>query len=190
MNKNIIKTLTETYSMRGEKCLWAKINLDCGEESVNVMISSDYGEFNHYWGCCGMNPKKFLTDIDMHYTMKKLMGSTDNMYEPDFGARLKSFKKKIIERRRFLDIEKDQARSAWNKVLSIFDYSQNSNDVYFSECMNANELDCILYDLDSIPENTKMKNVVVEFWEDIWVPFTEFLKNEIYENTNRLESTP
>lgn len=175
----IQKTLTETYSLRGEKCLWAKINLDCGEESVNVMISSDYGEFNYYWGYCGMNPKKFLTTTDMHYTMKKLMGGADNMYEPDFDARLVSFKEKIIEYRKEDNITKHQARDAWDKVLSIFDYCQYSNDIYYSECINADELECILYDSDSIPECTKMKKYVIEFWEDVWVPFTEFLKTEL-----------
>ncbi|MDO9304597.1 MAG: hypothetical protein Q7T77_04670 [Sulfuricurvum sp.] len=175
----IKKTLTETYSLRGEKCLWAKINLDCGEESVNVMISSDYGEFSHYWGFYGMNPKAFLTTTDMHYTMKKLMSGVDNMYEPDFDARLISFKKMIIEDRKEDRITKGQARSAWEKVLSIFEYCQNSNDVYYSECFNADELECILYDMDAIPECSKMKNSVIEFWEDIWIPFISFLKDEL-----------
>lgn len=178
----IQKTLTETYSLKGKKCLWAKINLDCGEESVNVMISSDYGEFNHYWGYCGMNPKEFLIKTDMNYTMKKLMGGSDNMYEPDFKERLKSFKKLVIEYRKENNITKEQAREAWIKILSIFDYCQNSNDIYYSECINSEELECILYDSESIPENTKKKNTVIEFWEDIWIPFINFLKEEIIEN--------
>lgn len=183
----IQKTLTETYSLRGQKCLWAKINLDCGEESVNVMISSDYGEFSYYWGYCGTNPKKFLTTTDMHYTMKKLMGGTDNMYEPDFEARNSAFKKMIIEYRKEDRITKEQARSAWQKVLAIFEYCQNSNDVYYSECFNADELECILYDMDAIPENSKMKNKVTDFWEDVWIPFTEFLKDELISKEERID---
>lgn len=175
---DIIKTMTETYSLRGDKCLWAKINLDCGEESVNVMISSDYGEFSHYWGCCGENPKKFLTNIDMHYTMKKLMGNRDNMYEPDFEARLVSFKKLIIEARKYNDVTKEYARTAWMEMLHIFDYCQNSNDIYFYRCINSYAFEKIFFDWESIPYETKMKKMVIEFWEDIWIPFREFLKNE------------
>jgi len=175
----IQKTLTETYSMRGEKCLWAKINLDCGDESVNVMISSDYGDFSHYWGRCGMNPKKFLTTIDMHYAMKKLMHGTDNLYCPDSNERLKSFKKLIIEKRKYNYITKEEARIAWNRIIRIINRTGDNDEVYFNECFNSEEFENIIYDIESIPMDTKMKNMVIEFWEDIWLPFIEYLKKEI-----------
>jgi len=173
----IIKTMTETYSLRGKKCLWAKINLDCGNETVNVMISSDYGEFNHYWGSCGMTPKEFLMQIDMYYGMGKLMGES-SMYEPDFKSRLKSFKEMIIEARKYNDITKDKAREAWQEMLHIFDYCQNSDDIYYDRCYNSDAFEKILFDFDSIPNDTKIKRKVTEFWEDIWIPFIEYLKSE------------
>jgi len=33
--------------------------------------------------------------------------------------------------------------------------------------------------MDAIPECSKMKNSVIEFWEDIWIPFISFLKDEL-----------
>jgi hypothetical protein len=175
----IQKTLTETYSLKGEKCLWAKINLDCGKQSVNVMITSDYGEFSHYWGSCGMNPKKFLTTIDMHYAMKKLMHGTDNLYEPDLDERLKSFKKLIIEKRLYNDITKHEARVAWNRIINII--GSCADEEYFHQCANSDEFEKIIFDWEMIPMDDKIKSMVVEFWEDIWLPFTEFLKDEIKE---------
>ena len=175
---NITKTLTETYTLRGEHGLWAKINLDCGEKSVNVMISSDYGEFNYYWGSTGYIPKKFLCRLDMHYAMKKLMGSTQNMYEPDFPSRIKSVNKQIIEARRESEITKDQARNAWNEAIEIFEYCGNSNDIYYSRFMESDKFNNIFYDWESIPEDDKLKPKVKMFWDNIWLPFTRELRKE------------
>lgn len=185
---SIQKTLTETYSLKGKKCLWAKINLDCGKESVNVMISSDYGEFNHFWGACGKNPKKFLTGLDWHYTMKKLMGGSDNLVEPDFAERLKSYKKAIIEERREDNISKSEAREYWKEMGDIFDYCQNSNDIYFSKVFESKGYKKVFYDFESIPNDTRIKAIVKDFWDDIWTPFTEFLGTEIREEENKKAS--
>lgn len=179
METTITKTKTETYTLRGKGSLWAKINLDCGKESVNVMISSDYGEFNYYWGACGTDPKKFLANLNWHYCMKKLMGGTDNLYIPDFNSRLKSFKKLIIESRKEQSITKEYAREAWKEMLSIFDYCGNSNDVYFSKVMDSSEFANIIYDFEAIPEDTRVKPVVNHFWENVWLPFVGELKKEL-----------
>lgn len=174
----IVKSTTETYSIKGDRCLWAKINLDCVGETVNVMISSDYGEFNHYWGSCGCPPKKFLCDIDMHYGMGKLVGGTSKLYEADFSKRIMSFKKVIIEARQLNDITRGQARTAWMEMLHIFDYCQNSNDIYLDRTYNSEVFNDIFFDFYSIPQDDKIKKSIVDFWEDIWIPFTQFLKDE------------
>jgi len=178
---NVTKTMTETYTLRGKKCLWAKINLDCGEKSVNVMISSDYGEFNYYWGATGLNPKKFLCDIDMHYAMKKLMGGTHEMYEPDFEARKIRINEMIIEYRFDGSISKEEARNAWDKAKEIFEYCQNSNDKYYEKFYTSDEFKDIFYDCESIPECTKLKPKVTQVWNDLWKPFVEYLKTEVKE---------
>lgn len=176
----IIKTQTETYTLRGNKCTWAKINLDCGKKSVNVMISSDYGDFNYYWGNCGTNPKKFLSGLDWHYCMKKLMNGTDNMYQPDFDKRFKSFKKIIINDRKELSISKNEARQVWEAMINVFENCYDSTDLYYSLVMNERIFwDSLFYDTDSIPEDTKLKPIVMNFWEDVWTPFIGFLKEEI-----------
>lgn len=176
---SITKTITETYTLRGDRCLWAKINLDCGKKSVNVMISSDYGNYGYFWGSTGLNPKSFLCDIDMHYAMKKLMGGTDKMYEPDFEAREVRIKEMIIENRLEGSISKDEAREAWDKSNEIFEYCQNNNDVYYSEFMRSSEFQNIFYDYESIPECTKLKPKVTQIWNDLWTPFIAELKREL-----------
>lgn len=180
----IQKSMTETYTLKGDHCLWAKINLECINESVNVMISSDFGEFSHYWGCCGTNPKEFLIGLDMHYAMKKLMGSTNNMYEADFPARLNSVKKMIIQDRKVLILGKDTAKCAWDEIVEIIDECGNSEDVYFNLCFHSKYLDDVFQDFGSIPTDTKLKPKVTAFWNEVWLPFVEYLKEEIKEGEN------
>lgn len=179
----ITKSKTETYTLIGSHGLWAKINLDCGEQSVNVMISSDYGEYSYFWGSTGYTPKKFLCTIEMDYCMKKLMGGTGNMYDPDFKERQKSVNKLIIEERLVCNISKETAREAWDKAKSIFEYCGNSDDLYFSEFMDAEEFEDIFFDHESIPQDKKLKPQVEMFWNNIWLPFTKELKKEYAEHT-------
>lgn len=175
----IKKTLTETYTLKDDGCLWAKINIDCGEQSVNVMISSDYGEYNYFWGSTGSNPKQFLTDIDMYYGMNKLMHGNKNMYLPDWEERKKSFKEMIIEERKDGNISKNEARNSWTEMMDIFDECQHSEDIYFEKVWNSDVLESVIFDTDSIPSNTKLNPRVNEFWKKIWIPFTNELKTEL-----------
>jgi len=175
----IKKTLTETYTLRGEQSLWAKINLDCGENSVNVMISSDYGEFNYYWVSTGYTQKKFLCSINMDYAMKKLMGGTDKMYEPGWDSRKRSVKIAIIEARREKEyLSKFEAREAWDDMLNVMEDYSGSVDIYFEEIMEHNSFQKIFYDFEGIPEDDKLKPRVLHFWNNIWLPFTNELRKE------------
>ena len=174
----IVKNTTETYSLRGDKCLWAKINLDINQQSVNVMISSDYGSYNYYWTHCGISPKKFLISLDMHYAMKKLMGGTDNLYQPDWESRSVSLKKIIIEARRDNRLSKDEAKKAWREIVDIM-HDSNDENLYYERIWHHELADKLFYDMEDIPADTKLKSSVTDFWEDIWIPFTKYLKTEI-----------
>jgi len=171
------KIYTETYKMSGSSCLWASINLELYEKAVNVMISSDYGNFSYFWGSTGKNPKKFLTKISKDYTMKKFLG--ENMYEIDLEACRKSIKEIIIEERKMLNISKDEAFEAWIELDNIMNnYSMNENQ-YFTEITRTDIFDKIFYDWEAIPTHRKNKSIVDLFWNDLWIPFTEELKKEL-----------
>lgn len=185
-NKVIIdKKETQTYTLRGEYGLWAKINLEYGPTSVNVMISSDYGSYDYWWGATGSNPKAFLTRIDMYYTMKKLMGGYDATQEPDHESTIRSIKKKIIEVRREYqkDLSKDDAREAWNDMIGyVNDYG--TGEIYYKSMIEHDSFEAIFCDTEAIPFETKLKGQAKDFWEKIWTPFTDELKKELEAENN------
>jgi hypothetical protein len=172
----ITKKLTETYTLRGEQSLWAKINLEYGEKSVNVMINSDYGSYAYYWGSTGENPKSFLCNISKHYTMLKFAG--ENIYEADWEKRLERIYKEIEYKLKEKEITKEEAIIAKKEAKKIINYG-TSEDIYFKEMMENEYLEKIFYDFEIIPEDIKIKSTVDMFWENIWIPFINELKKEI-----------
>ena len=91
----ITKKLTETYSLKGTEGLWADINLDIGEESVNVMISSDYGDYGHWWGSTGEEPKKFLIGLNEDYLSAKFGGLHSMFWEKVWVPFIEELKREV-----------------------------------------------------------------------------------------------
>lgn len=172
------KKLTETYHFKGENCLWAKANLDINKESVNVFISSDYGEYSNYWSACGMEPKKFLSKLDKCYVLSKFL-SIDKLYEPDWDERLKLCKQTIIDNRRDQEVGAHIARAAWDNLLDLFDDNNGSEDIYWHTLTNDYYLSKIFHDWEYIPEDTKISHKAELFYSDVWLPFEQILIHEL-----------
>lgn len=174
----ITKIKTETYSLSGNST-WGKINLDIKDETVNVMITSDFGDYNYYWGSCGSNPKEFLASIDKQYTLKKLcQNSKENLFIPDYIQRKKQMKLDLINARKEYEINKNDAKEIWDNINFLPNYF-HSEDEYIHELMNNNILDDFYEFYDEVPSDSKINPIVDQFWEKIWVPFTNELKNEM-----------
>lgn len=173
------KKLTETYNFKGENCLWAKVNLDINKESVNVFISSDYGEYSNYWSSCGLEPKKFLSKLNKCYVLSKFL-TRDKLYEPDWCQRLKSCKQEIIRRRREYpeEVSTNTARIAWQELHDLFDSCQ-IDEIYWHELTNEYWLSKIFQDWEYIPEETKISHKAELFYSDVWLPFEQILIHEL-----------
>ncbi|WP_265658556.1 hypothetical protein [Francisella philomiragia] len=172
------KKLTETYTIKGENCLWAKVNLDINKESVNVFISSDYGEYSNYWSSCGLEPKKFLSTLNKSYILKKFL-TRNELNEPDWDQRLKSCKQQIIDDRRDQEVDAQIARAAWDELLDLFDDYNGSEDIYWHTLTNNYYLSKIFHDWEYIPEETKISHKAELFYSDVWLPFEQVLIHEL-----------
>lgn len=71
----ITKTTVECYKIRHLSGMWSDITIDAKEETGRIQIASDYGEWQFYWGSCGMPFKKFLASLDKHYVAGKFGAS-------------------------------------------------------------------------------------------------------------------
>lgn len=171
---NINKKISTIYSIKNSEFnTYADINVEFGEQMAKVLINSDFGVFGYNWFHTGKNPKKFLTEIDFHYTMRKFVG--DSLYELDVEKTISKIKKNILYLRRNLEINKLEAREC-------FDILKN-NDFYdldsiYTNFLNNEIFNIILPDLDYPKKNCKKYE---NFWNQLWIPFCDFLKNELEE---------
>lgn len=176
------KKQIDLYQIRNEdKRTWGNISVDFGETSAEIMINSDYGHFAYNWVSTGKNPKSFLCRIEMDYTMKKLCGGRDEIYEPDYEKMERSIKKKIIEQRREIYLTKEEARKAFDDMPEYVQEYRGHLDLIHNSIFEHYLFDKVFGDFENFPDNEKIRSGIVDFWEHIWKPFIEELKKEMEE---------
>lgn len=172
----VTKSQAELYQVRAGGFTWGDITLICGKESVSVMATSDYGSFNHFWSHCGGEPKAFLCTLDFQYTMKKL--TDGKLYVPDPDGYRNEIKENIIESRKEAVLTKDEAREAWDDMLSHQEeYPQG--DLFYKGLYEHDLFKKVFGDCEGLPSATTECCRSVDFWKDIWTPFISELKQEI-----------
>ncbi|BDM64560.1 hypothetical protein NFHSH190041_20120 [Shewanella sp. NFH-SH190041] len=171
----ITKKQAELYHVRQEGFEgWADIVLICGEQSVSVMIRSDYGSFDHHWSHCGYDPKEFLSNCEFEYAMNKLC---DDFLVLDQSGCETAIKQAIIERRRIGQIDKHTAREAWESMPELA-YASTDKNTYTNMVYMHDSFDDIFDEYDEMPRDTKPSPSCQDFWNECWLPFIEQLKSE------------
>jgi len=165
----ITKSNIESYKIRyDDKFYWADINIDAGESSGRIQISSDFGDYQYYFGSCGMMFKEFLCKIEMDYLSRKF-GQSDWF---DLDATINNLKSRIFE---YTDSKDKQIRQELLDELSNLEESSSIEE--FICKMNNSTL--ILQMEDYNPHVYKTINPVFKnFWTHIWIPFINELKKE------------
>ena len=172
----VIKSQAELYQVRAGGCTWGDIVLVCGKESVSVMATSDYGSFDYFWSHCGGEPKAFLCGLDFQYTMKKL--TNGKLYVPDPDGYEVEIKENIIEARKDESLTKEQARTAWDDMLSHKE-AYPEGDLFYQGLVEHNLFEQVFGDYENLPSSEVECCRAVDFWKDIWAPFIAELKEEI-----------
>lgn len=178
----VTKAEAEVYHIRGKTAegwsTWGDIVLICSKESVEVLAYTDFGTFGYYWSHCGMDPKRFLCKINKDYTMGKFRGN--ELYIPDPDEYHEEVKKHIINSRLEGCLTKDQARSAWEDLLTILE-DHVEGDLMYQALMESEHFDSVFGDYENLPDATKMDPHCESFWKHIWLPFVANLKEETHE---------
>lgn len=164
---SIEKTLIQKYKIRG-KNTWADIAIDYAPGKGLIQIASDYGNWSYYWGATGSSFKKFLSQIDIHYTAGKF--GADGYF--DHEATISLFKKYIIDG--IYDAEK--RRLMFRELEELKE--QEQQDMFVHHCFNCRH---IMELFDGCPEVvTTIKPGFKHFWEKLWPVLLEEFKKEDY----------
>lgn len=178
MKKNeftIKKSKVECYKVRHETGMfWADITVDVtSEKSGRIMIASDFGSWDYYWGDTGPTFKEFLTRVDRYYVSNKF--GANRWF--DLDSTLEGYKKRVLECRKDENISADEAREIYNEIKEL------------EGCSGENEFVSMMWTLpklmsfyDGTPDMVRtITPGFREFWESVWPVFVERLKEEIEE---------
>jgi len=178
MNVKVTKSQAEFYEVRSGKnsLAWGDIVIKCGKQSVSVMATSDYGTFDHYWSHCGGDPKEFLCGLDFQYAMKKL--TNHELYIPNPAGYENEIKESIICSRKEDGLTKEQAKTAWVEMLEILE-EYEEGDLLFHGLYDHVLFESVFGDYEGLPSSTIPDPRAVDFFNDIWNPFTVYLREEI-----------
>jgi len=136
---------------------WARV---LWEDSGRVIILSDYGHWSYWWGHRGegVTVPRFLAKIDMHYAGGKMLGVA--LWVRDDDATVEAIRETIIELRRTGAIDKDTARSEWERCEQF-----EAGDIPFDAwCMDS--------EIDDAYEchRRKVCSEWEQFWRRLWEP--------------------
>lgn len=197
MNTNVTREQADSYFIdardeEGHRRGWARIFVQSGLRAkarqddsdtwwVCVAVISDWGNFGHLWSHCGAPPERFLARLERGYAMGKFLG--EKLMEYDGEETLRNVKRWLIERRREHDLDKEQAREAWNEVCLTDDIIEG----------DINGLVRVVHEL-AIPARAqhddpwelaakRINPQAEDFWRWAWPPFVEALAKHAAERS-------
>ena len=169
----ITKTAIQSYKIRGAKHgAWADITVDEGVKSGRLSISSDYGDWQYYWGACGCSFKEFLTGVGKCYVAGKFRA--DNHL--DMKSTAKRWREQILEYRYDESLNRQEARELWQQVKRMEDECGRMDDLL--EAFHENQELLKFLDYDPSP-NTTYDPSFDQFWEVLWTVFVDEIQKEL-----------
>lgn len=174
-----VKETCDVYTIRipnehKYRCAWAKIIVD--EKNFILSCISDAGNFSHRWPNEEHRTfKKFLTQIDSGYLMRKI---EPRATEFDVDATCESLIRALLEYRRDDNITKEQARKEYDIIKWHEDYC-SSEDLLFQALVEETETFSDDYSWTSDLFVRKHTPGAITFTEIIFPLFQEALKIEL-----------
>lgn len=171
----ITKSTIENYKLRHESGMyWADINIDAKGKTGRIQIASDFGDWQYYWGACGLSFKEFLIKLDIHY----VAGKFGESHWFDIDKTIKLNKEILIDYRKREEIDEDIARKGWIELEELAD-CDNSND-FHNRWYEQKSLYTI-FDGERPDSSYSVSPRFKEFWNKLWPVFCDELRSELKE---------
>lgn len=150
---------------------WGYIFLD--DRTGLFMAHSSFGSFCYHWSARGPHTLlQFLCQLKQDYFLGKTMGREATVF--DHEQTVASIKADLFKRRKFGEIEKDEARRWFDELEEIQHEHVSSEEVFF---YHARECDFFKEMLDGewegLPFVRKPNPQGVGFWTHILQPFLD-----------------
>jgi hypothetical protein len=167
---SINKTTVECYKIRHSSGMyWADITIDAAPGKGRIMIASDYGDYQYFWGACGEDFKAFLAKLDIYYTAGKF--GCNQWFDVD--ASVAAIKKYVRECR----LSKEEMKVIGPQIQELEDYIHEQE--FISEFYARKELSRLFEYPEIIKDITPQFK---KFWQHVWpVLLGELEKEKVIE---------
>lgn len=172
---------------------------DTPRELGEILIYSSFGSWAYQWGHLGRPFKRWLLTAEFDYVFTKFMGTKLRVFDGE--GSVKEMRCRVIEKRRYGDIDKPTARALWDE-LEANESEAESSERDFVETMSAISQrfeDGWSVDTDDIERlSERQRNAAMQllsepweriarkhdhqavgFWRDIWPVFINYLRAEL-----------
>jgi len=153
---------------------------------VHLSVISDYGSFGYCWTHIGACPwREFLTGLDLHYAMNKMLGPRFKV--PLSGIEAEEKARSLVIDGRRNGISKSDARELWDGIPAGDDFPEAGEfcrawDSQSSGAFYRHELwDC---------EWQKVNPQATGFWSDVWPVFRSQLEAETASDSRKDGASP
>jgi hypothetical protein len=172
---NVSKATAEVYHLReaGTHKTWADIYIhETSEKSGALLIRSDFGSWDYYWGACGHGFKKFLIGLNDSYFSEKLMYGRSYEFYPDVWFKelrqhLDELQLDPEEYGECIDELEKTDEQGFRTIEAVTSYIYNNCDTLYSA-------------VEDWPDSEHLPLRLTHFLE-IWHEFQQLLKEELKE---------
>ena len=184
------KLETGTFSVTAEKVTcykvrhssgfyWADITARVGNHSIGLQISSDFGDWQYYWGATGDDVAAFIKRLGIDYVAHKF--GADGQFDVD--GTIKNLLEQLKEYFKYEDVKdakvKDKRRECFEalKELGDIDTSQESlfQHMYFTSILGD------VLGVECFDVRKRITPQFTGFWQHIWPVFVEAFASDYYQ---------
>jgi hypothetical protein len=174
----------EVYRLRefSNTHTWADIYIDAPPDAQfgAIMIRSDYGSWDYFWGSCGMPFKEFITsNMDKTYLIGKFMHGRNKEFREDYWQ--EEATKLINEAIASDGFDSKQGETLLEELNELIEYHdfKSADGLYAIIRESFPELDTFFQESDHYPKADYTPAQLTMFMEECWPAFIELLKAEV-----------
>lgn len=204
-----IKSTMESYQIRKDH-EYANISLRCWDNPPpadssrgmyyggEIMIHSSFGSWAYSWNACGSPFKRFLLGAGFDYIFGKFMGHALERFDGE--ASFRQVLAKVIECRRRRELNKAEARTAWDSLDDVRSQAECSEEGFCRAIGSAQEDLGLSFNTSGVKQFAKHElsepwymtikkddPSATRFWRILWPEFQAALRAEL---TQPAEAVP
>lgn len=158
---------------------WADITARVGDHSIGLQISSDFGDWQYYWGATGDDVAAFLKRLGIDYVADKF--GADRQFDSD--GTIKDLREQLKDYFKYEDGKdikvKDKRRKCFTALKELEELGDREESLfqhmYFSSVLSD------ILGVEYFDVRRRITPQFADFWKHLWPVFVEAFASDYYQ---------